>query len=856
MQAEYKKTILLVEDNAIIALAETNLIKKNGYDVIVAHNGEEAIRLTNNNPAIDLILMDIDLGKGIDGTEAAQRILKDRAIPIVFLSNHTEKEVVEKTEKITSYGYVVKTSGETVLIASIKMAFKLFNAYTEKAKSELMLIESDKKFHLLERHIDDVIWTMDVNFRFNYLSPSVEKMYGYTVDEMMKLNLQDYLTPESVQKAINVLADEISALLSHKVKKEVTTLYLEQIKKDGTVFAAETISRFLLDSDKKPIGMIGVTRDISGRIKAQTALEETEVKLKSIFQAAPIGIGVTQNRVFVELNETICNMVGYSTDELIGKSARILYLDDDEYEYVEQEKYKQIEKRGTGTVETKWKRKDGKIIDVLLSSTPFNLKDISVGVTFTALDITQRKEADEARRTSDEKYKQIVEGTRAILFNVDLRGRIFYINETAAVLVGYKREDLIDKFYLRFVHPDDRYFVNKSFKEQLVGLIPDRTIEFRYLKKDGSTGWLSFLTNQIYQNGKIVGLTGVAQNITLRKQMESELRENEARYRSIVENLNQAYYETNRRGAFTYCNAGFILISGYSEEELIGTIAFHLVAEEYRKEIISSYNNSMKQKLTDHTTEFKVQTKSGRKFWVEQVTHFEFDVNGEFVTSTNIIRDIDERKQAELLLKTAVLEKEALHRELLHRVKNSLSLIKSLIFIERERLTNTETRKVLEDLELRIGTISQMYSLLNQSGISQYIELGEYLNQMIKSLIHSYLDTSKNISVRSSLDEVHISPKSASSVGLIVNEIFTNALKYAFPDNAIGVISISLKKLNGNAEIEISDNGIGVPDGFRIEDSKGMGLQLVNLLARQLDGNITMESNNETIFKLVFPLDE
>ena len=186
MQAEQKKTILLVEDQAVIAIAQTNLLKKNGYDVIVAHNGEEAVRLTNNNSAIDLILMDIDLGKGIDGTEAAQRILAENEVPIVFLSNHTEKEIVAKTEKITSYGYVVKNSGETVLDASIKMAFKLFDAYTEKAKSERMLLESEKKFQLLERQIDDVIWTMDINFRFNYLSPSVEKMYGYTVDEMMQ----------------------------------------------------------------------------------------------------------------------------------------------------------------------------------------------------------------------------------------------------------------------------------------------------------------------------------------------------------------------------------------------------------------------------------------------------------------------------------------------------------------------------------------------------------------------------------------------------------------------------------------------------------------------------------------------
>ena len=123
------KTILLVEDEALIALSETRELNQVGYKVIHSLTGESAIAIVNENPAsIDLILMDIDLGRGIDGTQAAQDILKIRDIPIVFLSSHMEPEVVKKTEGITNYGYVVKSSVFTVLDASIKMAFKLFRA--------------------------------------------------------------------------------------------------------------------------------------------------------------------------------------------------------------------------------------------------------------------------------------------------------------------------------------------------------------------------------------------------------------------------------------------------------------------------------------------------------------------------------------------------------------------------------------------------------------------------------------------------------------------------------------------------------------------------------------------------------
>jgi CheY-like chemotaxis protein len=122
------KKILLVEDEALIAMSEARMLKKHGFEVDTVYSGEQSIDKANSDPAIELILMDIDLGRGIDGTEAAEQILEQHDLPIVFLSSHTEPQVVEKTEGITSYGYIVKNSGETVLMASVKMAFRLYEA--------------------------------------------------------------------------------------------------------------------------------------------------------------------------------------------------------------------------------------------------------------------------------------------------------------------------------------------------------------------------------------------------------------------------------------------------------------------------------------------------------------------------------------------------------------------------------------------------------------------------------------------------------------------------------------------------------------------------------------------------------
>ncbi|MEI6874581.1 MAG: response regulator [Spirochaetota bacterium] len=119
-----RPSILLVEDEVLIAMAEKAQLQKEGYSVLHAPDGEAAVRIADGAD-IDLILMDIDLGPGIDGGEAARRILAKRQVPLAFLSSHADKETVDKTEKITSYGYILKGSGSLVLNASIKMALRL-----------------------------------------------------------------------------------------------------------------------------------------------------------------------------------------------------------------------------------------------------------------------------------------------------------------------------------------------------------------------------------------------------------------------------------------------------------------------------------------------------------------------------------------------------------------------------------------------------------------------------------------------------------------------------------------------------------------------------------------------------------
>ena len=192
------KTILLVEDEAIIAVTHKKILGKYGFNVISVATGEKAVEVVASTPGIDLILMDIDLGEGIDGTEVAEQILADKEIPLVFLSSHTEPEVVNKTEGITSYGYVVKNFGETVLIAAIKMAFRLHEYQIINKEKQL---ELEKQTHALNESIKELNCLCSI-------SETAEK-HAYSLNEILRKTAK--LLPTAMQ-----FPDETYARVTHE----------------------------------------------------------------------------------------------------------------------------------------------------------------------------------------------------------------------------------------------------------------------------------------------------------------------------------------------------------------------------------------------------------------------------------------------------------------------------------------------------------------------------------------------------------------------------------------------------------------------------------------------------------------
>ncbi len=296
--------ILLVEDDILISMVEAQTIKKYGYEVLTASTGEEAVELVDTHPDISLVLMDIDLGSGIDGTQAAQEILKDHELPIIFLTAHTEKDFVDRVKKISSYGYVIKDSGEFVLMESINMACQLFEAHQETKRHE-------GKYRLITENSGDLVLTIDDQFRVTYVSPSVESLLGYSQEEFAELDVAEVLSKESLERKRTLFRERSPE--DHSMKE----IMLEYHRKDGTIFWGATRIKPMFDEPGHRVGSIVSTRDATAQQLAEDRLFAERTRLQRILEASNEGTwewNVQSGEV--RFNERWAQIIGYSLDEL------------------------------------------------------------------------------------------------------------------------------------------------------------------------------------------------------------------------------------------------------------------------------------------------------------------------------------------------------------------------------------------------------------------------------------------------------------------------------------------------------------------------------------------------------------
>ncbi len=289
-------------------------------------------------------------------------------------------------------------------------------------------VEHLQKYQQIISSTSEGISLLDKNYCYVIINKAYETFSGKKQGELIGHSIAEYLGE-------TVFLEHVKPQFDRCLKGE-TISYQDWFEYPALGRRFVEVMYFpYFDAKGEIAGVVASTRDITERKQAQEALREKERLISSVFRSAPAGIGLVADRVLKAVNSRLCEMTGYKEQELVNQSARKLYPDDESFEYVGREKYAQIADRGTGDVETQWLRKDGTIIDVLLSSTPINLNNWSEGVTFTALDMTERKRVEKSLQQKNQEIEQFV-----YIVSHDLKSPLI----TVRTFIDILRKDLLE----------------------------------------------------------------------------------------------------------------------------------------------------------------------------------------------------------------------------------------------------------------------------------------------------------------------------------------------------------------------------------------------------------------------------
>jgi PAS domain S-box-containing protein len=467
-----------------------------------------------------------------------------------------------------------------------------------------------------------------------------------------------------------------------------------------------------------------------------------------------------------------------------------------------------------------------------------------------------RLRAEEALRESEEKYRIVHEFAGEAIFTFAADLRLLELNRTACDFIGMGREEILGKniFELNILHPED---INRASGNIQRILLREESRTVDKLRFKGRTGLYSVFqvtTTPILRKGEIVAITNVCRDITLEERLHASLEASEKWHRLLFNAGNDAFFvfnleDGNRPGKFIEVNEIACQKYGYTREEFLKLSPESIAAPQKRARIPGVIKELLERKRL--VFEFEHVRKDGHLFPVEISSNL-FELDG-VSTVLSIVRDITERKESEDRLKAALKEKDILLREIHHRAKNNMQIMSSLLRLQSRIVTDEKVLEAFNESQTRIRSMALVHESLYKSENLSSVDLSNYVEKMATHLFAVYKVDPRQIRFHMEVQGGEVDINQAIPCGLIINELISNALKYAFPQGRKGDLTVRiLTDEAGKHHLIIKDNGIGFPEDFDLAKSKTLGLQIVRDLAKQLDGRLDIRRTGGTEFEVVF----
>jgi PAS domain S-box-containing protein len=532
---------------------------------------------------------------------------------------------------------------------------------TERKRVEEALRLSEQNFHDSIEKSPLGIRIVTGDGRTLYVNKTLLDICGYgSLEELKAVPRNQLYTPESY-------AEHRERVNKRKRGEYVPSNYeISIVRKDGQIRRL-SVSRgeVLWDGEKQSQV---VYQDITEHKQAEEALRKSEEKYRRMFEGAldAIFIADAETGVMIDCNRAACELVGAERSELIGKHQRILHPPEE------------IEGEFSRTFREHLHAKEGKVVETQVITKKGEIKKVAIKANLLEFegkkvlqgifrDVTERKQAEEALEKSEERYRQLAENAGEAIFVVQ-DGVIKFINPKGAELSGYSIEELTSMPFVKFIHPNDIDMVIDRYARRVKGESVPQIYDFRIIRKDSNIRWGELNAVPISWEDRPAVLCFM-NDITERKQVEEALRQSEERYRTMLEEMEEGYYEVDLAGTFTFVNDAMSRILGYSRDELIGMNYKAYTPQESMKTIFQEYNRVYRTGEPLKWYPMPEIRKDGTRILAEDSVFPLRNEKGEVIGFRGISRNVTERKKAE----EALRQSEQRYRAILEEMADSYS---------------------------------------------------------------------------------------------------------------------------------------------------------------------------------------
>lgn len=450
----------------------------------------------------------------------------------------------------------------------------------------------------------------------------------------------------------------------------------------------------------------------------------------------------------------------------------------------------------------------------------------------------------------------IVESSEDAIISITLDGIMASWNAGAEQIFGYRAEETIGRSISILLPPNGADEIPKNLGKIGRGEKVEHYETVR-MRKGGQLIDISLSISPIKDaTGKVIGASKIARDITRRKRTEQLVQQQQSLLKNLIEGSKDLIAALDREFRYITFNSAykteFFKVFGYNID--LGTSlieALEHLPEEQAKALelwgrgLSGEEFTMIQEFGDIARE---------RNYYEIIFSSIRDENGQLLGTAQIARDISGRIRVEKQIQASLQGKNMLLQEMHHRVKNNLQIVSSLLEMQSKRTQQKEAILVLQDSQSRIASIALIHEKFCQSDNLVNISLVRYIVDLVDHLFDIYNVNTNTVKLNLDVDNIFLDIDTAIPCGLIINELVTNSLKYAFTNNIKGEIEIKVhSNLEGIITLMIHDNGIGIPEELNIETPSSLGLTLVQGLVEQLEGSLALSRSQGTEFEITFP---